>query len=271
MASSSAEVHSTYVDVAEQPLYLDSLPVQEAARFSWEAQASTVSVLCIEDDTLQQEVIEHLFELANRKNSGSITYDVKMVSSGEEALEALFPPNNLSPDLVFVDVLMEGVSGDELLVKLRRILPRKVAIVMASAMSHVQLVKKCVDNGADGYLVKPLHENTVQHAWQYCYRKTKWLAQEAEASCAQADKLQRHTVHGQHFLRTSGGCESEARAYIDPPGRADAHQHELSAGALSAGSRSGFPRVPSLQAIRVRDPLRELGDSHEDVGACQQQ
>merc|ERR1712087_249928 len=121
-------------------------------------------------------------------------------------------------------------------------------------MSHVQLIKRCVDNGADGYLVKPLHENTVLHAWQYCYRLKKWLAQEAEA---QANELQRHTVHGQHSPRTSGGRESEARDWIDPPGRADAHQYNPPADDLSAGSLLGIPRVPSLQAIRVRDPLRE--------------
>jgi len=276
IAPASAEVDSAY-ELAEPPLYLTSLSAQESALFSGEAPASrTVSVLCVEDDPLQQEVIEHLFELANRKNRGCIVYVVKIVASGEEALEALFKPHNLSPDLVFVDVVMEGgISGDELLLQFRRILPREVAIVMASAMSHVQLIKKCVDNGADGYLVKPLHESTVQHAWQYCYRKKKWLAQQgAEAACAQADELQRHTLHGydgQHSLRMSGGCEPDVRDGVDSPGRANAHQHDPLADALNTGSSLGIPRVPSLQAIRVCDHLCEPDDSHENVGACQQQ
>jgi response regulator of citrate/malate metabolism len=36
----------------------------------------------------------------------------------------------------------------------------------------MQVVKKCLDLGADGYLVKPIQAKTIQLAWQYCYRCT---------------------------------------------------------------------------------------------------
>ena len=109
------------------------------------------------------------FDKANELNFG-VVYDLTITASGQEALDVLTKADGLSPDLVLIDVMMEGLSGDELLVSLRGVLRPEVAVVMASSASRAELVKKCLDNGADDYLAKPIHAHTIQLAWQYCYQ-----------------------------------------------------------------------------------------------------
>eukprot|EP00966_Prymnesium_polylepis_P238600 5517906-Prymnesium_polylepis.1 len=107
---------------------------------------------------------------------------------------------------------MDGLSGDELLVELRQILDPAVAIVMASSASQVELVKKCLDMGADGFLVKPIHSHTIQLAWQYCYRCAIPPRPDARAASCRARRL---PFHASFFTRADGprdGREISLRA-----------------------------------------------------------
>lgn len=131
----------------------------------------TNTVLCVEDDVFQQKILLQQFEEANIFHRGSVVYNVTMASSGDAALEFLRPPRNLLPDLMLIDIMLEGMTGDELLRGLRDVLKPEVAIVMMSSLSEVDMVKKCVDLGADGYLVKPIQPHTIRLVWQYCYRQ----------------------------------------------------------------------------------------------------
>eukprot|EP00966_Prymnesium_polylepis_P085374 1976548-Prymnesium_polylepis.1 len=123
----------------------------------------------VEDDEFHQQVFMKYFDKANELNFG-VVYDLTIMASGQEAFDVLTKPDSLSPDLVLIDVMMEGLSGDELLLALRGVLRPEVAVVMVSSASRAELVKKCLDNGADGYLVKPVPAQTIQLAWQYCYQ-----------------------------------------------------------------------------------------------------
>jgi len=227
--------------VASEPLCLDSLSTRKPVA----GNGPVVHVLCVEDDVVQQSILMQLFQVANERNHGAIRYDVTIASSSEQALDAIVS-QGLAPDLVLIDVVMDGLSGDELLIELRRILPYTVAIVMASAVAQVELVKKCVDNGADGYLVKPLHISTVQLAWQYCYRKRSWLTREV-------DDLTSSSSEPTQPVLTSGAAyapEGQAPEHAGSSDVADAHI------------------LFGLQPIRFREGL----DSDEDnVGACRQQ
>ena len=95
---------------------------------------TTLNVLCVEDDMFHQKVLSGAFDCANRSYEGSLTYNVSMVSSADEALEMV---RTLSLDLIFVDVMLDGLPGDELLPQLRKLVPADVAIVMASQLSQV--------------------------------------------------------------------------------------------------------------------------------------
>ncbi|WP_145752707.1 response regulator [Nitrospirillum amazonense] len=75
------------------------------------------------------------------------------VASGPEAL-ALFGES--SPDMIFVDWVMPGMNGLDLIRKIRALpkgnLPK---IVMFSSESDINKINKSFDAGADDYLMKP--------------------------------------------------------------------------------------------------------------------
>lgn len=103
-----------------------------------------ITILLVDDDRLI------LATLA--KGIRQVGYRVIEASSGEEALELL---HDVQPDIALVDVRMPGMSGIEFAQHLR---DEKggIPFIFLSAYSDLDVVKQAADNGALGYLVKPL-------------------------------------------------------------------------------------------------------------------
>lgn len=78
-------------------------------------------------------------------------YTVATASSGEAALQILAES---TPDLVILDVNMDGISGIQTLETLRR-RNNYVAVIFATGNRQPQDVVKGLDAGADDYLKKP--------------------------------------------------------------------------------------------------------------------
>lgn len=80
-------------------------------------------------------------------------YETKVVSNSEEALPAV---DGFGPGIVLLDVRMPGVSGLELLKRIRsRSEPPHV--VMVTALDTPEVIDEAMDQGADGYLFKPIN------------------------------------------------------------------------------------------------------------------
>lgn len=76
-----------------------------------------------------------------------------LVSSGGEALETA-KKNEIA--IAFIDVNMPEMDGIETLVHWKKIRPN-TKIIMISAYSDQNLVRKAIQEGADAYLFKPLN------------------------------------------------------------------------------------------------------------------
>ena len=100
-------------------------------------------ILIVDDDRLV------LAALAEGLRSAS--YRVTGVASGEEALASA---GRETPDLALLDVRMPGMSGIELGRRLRE--QFGVPFIYLSAYGDQDVVQQAVDEGALGYLVKPL-------------------------------------------------------------------------------------------------------------------
>lgn len=78
-------------------------------------------------------------------------YEIKGLSSGEYLDHEI---QKKKPDIVFVDLWMPGISGDELTRKLKAQESTKdIAVLIISANKDVASIAK--NSGADGYLSKP--------------------------------------------------------------------------------------------------------------------
>jgi len=81
-------------------------------------------------------------------------YEVVVAQNGVEALSKI---QTQTPDLIILDVMMPDMSGVEVCEKLRKQPDTMdVPIIMFSALSQVSDKVKCLEAGADEYLIKPI-------------------------------------------------------------------------------------------------------------------
>lgn len=85
-------------------------------------------------------------------------FDVESVTSGDEALERL---DDISPDLMFLDVAMPGTGGLEVLRSIRS-RGLDIAVIMMTAYGTEQVAIEALRSGADDYLRKPFETTEFQ-------------------------------------------------------------------------------------------------------------
>lgn len=104
-------------------------------------------ILVVDDNASIRELVTRRLQ--------RLGHSVTACSSGEDAL-ALTATEAF--DLVMLDLLMPGLSGVEVLHRLKR-QPRSAAIpvIVMSALDEVDAAVRCIEAGADDYLSKPLN------------------------------------------------------------------------------------------------------------------
>src|SRR3990172_4200505 len=109
-------------------------------------------VILVVDDQLQNiELLE-----AHLVTQG---YEIVQAASGEEALEKL---SNNQIDLALLDVMMPGMSGIEVLEKLRadkktRLLP----VVMVTVLKETEDRVRALEAGCDDFISKPFNKHEL--------------------------------------------------------------------------------------------------------------
>ena len=114
-------------------------------------------VLLVDDDRLDVELALDAFR---EVGLSEITH---VATSGEEALAYLFGEGPYAdrrrypmPDLVLLDLKMPGLSGHDVLVRIKATPGlRRLPVVILSSSHEEEDLKRCYDNGANSYLVKP--------------------------------------------------------------------------------------------------------------------
>ncbi|MBU1726355.1 MAG: response regulator [Candidatus Omnitrophica bacterium] len=80
-------------------------------------------------------------------------YFVKTAASGEEALELVKKEDF---DAVLLDVVMSGMSGLEVLKKLRETKPDLIVILLTAIGYDQKMIDKCMEDGCSGYIGKSI-------------------------------------------------------------------------------------------------------------------
>src|SRR5438552_1500349 len=107
-------------------------------------------VLIVDDDaTMSRYLSSYLL----RRN-----FEVNTASSGEEAIRMF---RSYDPAIVLLDVSMAGMSGIEVLERLKQIKP-DVAVIMLSGQSDPELIFKASKLGADDYISKPFEPKELE-------------------------------------------------------------------------------------------------------------
>jgi two-component system KDP operon response regulator KdpE len=103
-----------------------------------------------------------------RSNLEDKSYAVISASNGEEALNTI---ERELPDLIVLDVMMPKMDGFEVCRRLREW--SQIPIIMLSARGDEKDKVKCLDLGADDYIVKPFGASELMARVSAVLRRTK--------------------------------------------------------------------------------------------------
>jgi two-component system response regulator AtoC len=117
-------------------------------------------LVVIDDDKSFRSYLTTLLE--------AIGHRVTCFASGEEALEAL--EKGLAPSMIILDIIMEGLSGIEVLKKVRQI-QEDLPIIMLTGVDQTQTIVEAMRFGASDYLVKPFETEELEIAIRNVFEK----------------------------------------------------------------------------------------------------
>jgi len=160
-------------------------------------------------------------------------YVVTTAASGEEALEVT---KNAAPDLALLDIRMPGMSGVELAKRLSD--EREIPSIFLSAFDDHDIVRLAAEQGALGYLVKPMLPQQIVPT--------------IEAALARAEEIK--------ALRDR---EQQLRDILDKRQTAS-----IAVGVIM--ERAGLDRRRAFEALRrcARDRQQKLSDLAEEIVAA---
>ena len=108
-------------------------------------------VLIIDDSPTIRRIVQDVFELEG--------FDVFFANDGSEGVRlALMNP----PNIVMLDIMMEGLHGFEVCKMLRTSSSmRRTAIIIMSGRSYKPDIDMAMELGADSYVVKPFSSEEI--------------------------------------------------------------------------------------------------------------
>jgi DNA-binding response OmpR family regulator len=121
------------------------------------------SILVIDDEEINRDLLTR-----------RLTHQGHLVMTADSGEEGLAFAARAPVDLILLDVLMPGLSGYEVLSKIKADATlREIPVLMISALDRTASVTRCIALGADDYLTKPFDPLVLRARVSSCLRK-KW-------------------------------------------------------------------------------------------------
>lgn len=87
----------------------------------------------------------------------------KVVGEANNGVDAIRLASVLNPDVILMDIEMPEMSGIQACEEIKRLKP-EIKIIIVSMHHEKQLIRKLIDRGADGYLLKNSQQREVMDA-----------------------------------------------------------------------------------------------------------
>ena len=208
---------------------------------------STKRMLLVEDDRALADLVSFHFERAG--------YKVTRTGDGEEAL---ILADEVKPDLILLDWMIEGISGIEVCRRLRRRSgTSNVPIVMLTARGEEDDRLRGFDTGVDDYVTKPFSpKELLARAGAVMRRVRPALAAETLDYAGVEMDLTAHRVRRNGQPVTLGPTEYRLlRHFLENPGRVFSREQLL--GTVWEHSEEIEPRTVDVHIRRLRLALGE--------------
>ncbi|KAM7484288.1 hypothetical protein LguiA_000297 [Lonicera macranthoides] len=150
-----------------------------------------VHVLAVDDSLVDRKVIERLLKITSCK--------VTAVDSGRRALQFLgldeekrsVDIDDLKVDLIITDYCMPGMTGYELLKKIKGSSTfREVPVVIMSSENVLARIDRCLEEGAEDFIVKPVKLSDVKRLKDYMFGESGIVVENEHRVIQNKRKLQ---------------------------------------------------------------------------------
>jgi CheY-like chemotaxis protein len=111
----------------------------------------SVLVLVVDDEP----DVEALFRQQFRRDLRAQRFVMDFAASASDALARVASTIEQSPVLIFSDINMPGMTGLEMLPKMKKMQP-DVPVIMITAYGDPETKRKAIESGAAGLLTKPI-------------------------------------------------------------------------------------------------------------------
>jgi two-component system, NarL family, response regulator DegU len=111
----------------------------------------TIKAMIVDDHLVVREGLKQLLEVSE---------DIQVISEASNGLECLHLLEKFSPDLIFMDIRMPGISG----IETTRLVHQKypgIKIIMLTIYEDEQYVTEAVQAGAQGYVLKKVQRDEL--------------------------------------------------------------------------------------------------------------
>lgn len=137
-----------------------------------------VHVLAVDDSLVDRIVIERLLKITSCK--------VTTVDSGMRALkylgldeeESSVSIGSLKVDLIITDYCMPGMTGYDLLKKIKGSSFREIPVVIMSSENVLARIDRCLEEGAEDFLLKPVKLADVKRLKSYMFNEDRFRGEE---------------------------------------------------------------------------------------------
>jgi DNA-binding NtrC family response regulator len=126
------------------------------------------NILIVDDEPVVRESLTHWFTEDN--------YNVQAAEDGETALK-MFGKDKY--DLMLVDMKMPGISGLDLLVKIKEYDP-EVVVILITAFASVPSAIKALKDGAYDYITKPIDPDELSHIVEKALEQKKLIKENVQ-------------------------------------------------------------------------------------------
>lgn len=128
-----------------------------------EATGVSGTILIVDDNAMNRDMLSRRLEREG--------YDILCASNGREGLDAVV---NSDIDLVLLDILMPDMDGYQVLRELKKDpVTARLPVIMLTAVNDVDSVKRCIELGADDYLIKPFNSILLRSRIEAVIRDSK--------------------------------------------------------------------------------------------------
>lgn len=184
-----------------------------------------IRVLIVDDHVIVREGVRAVLEDEGFAVAGE-------AGSGDEAVERA---QELSPDVVLMDLVMPGLPAVEAVRRIRETCPGTQVLVLTTFLDDRQ-VREAVEAGAIGYLLKDVLKGDLARAIREARRGRPWLHPEAQRSLMQS-------VVSRPAPAPHESLTPRERAVLELIGRGRSNKEIAAALHLSEGTVKGYTSV----------------------------